>query len=103
MAAPRRGCARRALVRGARAAVPQSGAIPGRSAPRTAAAARWRGSRLPGAMAPDHHVVEHAHRAEERQVLERAADAERGDTVARQRKERCPGEGNLAALAVVEA
>ena len=38
------------------------------------------------AVAADHDVVEHRHGAKQRQVLERAADAERGDAVARHRR-----------------
>ena len=54
------------------------------------------------AVAPDHHVLEHAHRAEQREVLERAPDAERGDAMARDAKQRAAGEGDVAALARVK-
>ena len=35
-------------------------------------------------MAADHHIVEHRHGAEQREVLEGAADADLGDAVRRQ-------------------
>jgi hypothetical protein len=55
------------------------------------------------AMLADHHVVEHAHAAEQRQVLERAADADLGDAMARHRQQRPAVEHDRAALAVVQA
>ena len=53
-------------------------------------------------MVADHDVVEHAHGAEQRQVLESAADAEAGDAVARQREQRRAAERDVAAVALVE-
>ncbi len=54
-------------------------------------------------MVADHHVVEHAHAAEQGQVLEGAADAERGNAMARHGKQRAAVEGDLAAVAIVQA
>ena len=54
------------------------------------------------AVPPDHHVVEHAHGAEQRQVLERAPDAESGHAMARHREQRHSIKRDVAAVALVE-
>ena len=54
-------------------------------------------------VAAEHHVLAHAHAAKERQVLERAADAERGDAVRRCLEKRAPLEGDPALAERVEA
>ena len=46
------------------------------------------------AMAADHDVVAHGHAAEQRQVLEGAADAERGHAMARLIEQRVAVEGD---------
>src|SRR6185503_968936 len=48
-------------------------------------------------------VLEHRERAEEREVLERAADAERGDGVGRQFEERSSAEEDVASAGIVKA
>src|SRR5256885_14683983 len=50
----------------------------------------------------DHHVLQHAERREEREVLEGAADAEVGDAVRWQRQQRASAEVDVAALGRVE-
>ena len=54
------------------------------------------------AVATEHHVLPHGHRAKQRQVLEGAADAQRGDAVRRGRGERRAVEVDLAFAAAVE-
>src|SRR5262249_29532024 len=54
------------------------------------------------AMRPHHDILEHAHGAEERQVLERAPDAEGGDPVSRHLEERPVLEQDAAALGAIE-
>ena len=49
------------------------------------------------------HVVEHAHRVEQRQVLEGAADAQRGDAVSRQRTEVQSVEAHAPGVRFVQA
>ena len=48
-------------------------------------------------VAPDHDVVEHAHVSEQREALERAADADRGATARRQVRDVTPVEQHAAA------
>ena len=50
----------------------------------------------------DHHVRQHAKRREQREVLERAADAEIGNAVRRQRQQRAIAETDIASLRRVE-
>jgi hypothetical protein len=54
-------------------------------------------------VAPEHDVVEHRHAAEQGEVLEGAADAERRDPVARHLQQRARAEQDFAAVALVEA
>ena len=54
-------------------------------------------------MPADPHVVEHALRAEQRQVLEGARDADLGDAMRRPRQQRAPGEQDVAPVRRVEA
>jgi hypothetical protein len=53
-------------------------------------------------MAADHDVLQHRHAAEEAEILEGAADAERGDAVARRLRQASPLEENTAAIEAVE-
>ena len=76
-------------------------ALLARDAP--AGAAHWRGSRSRCGSGADHDVVEHLMRAEQREVLEGAADAERGDAVARHLRAAAGRRTRCAAVAVVEA
>ena len=55
------------------------------------------------AMAADHDVLPHRQRSEQREVLERAADAERGDAMDRVARQRAPFEGDRALVEAVEA
>ena len=54
-------------------------------------------------MAADAHIVEHRHGAEQREVLERAADADLGDAVRRAVEDALPFEQDVAASRRVEA
>src|SRR5207237_492768 len=51
----------------------------------------------------DHHVLEHRHRAEERQVLERTADPELGNTMTRHVEQAAAVEQDLAMTRDIEA
>src|SRR6185437_14655259 len=55
------------------------------------------------AMAAEQDVLEHGERAEQRHVLERAPDAERGDLVRAHREERATVEVDAPAVGAVEA
>ena len=73
--------------RGARAARRRSSRVRPLLVPGRRCAARPRTKpTVPWLWAPDHHVLEQRHRREQRQVLERAGDAELGDAVRRQRR-----------------
>jgi CO dehydrogenase/acetyl-CoA synthase delta subunit len=54
-------------------------------------------------MPSEHHVLEDGKRSEEREVLERASDAGRGDRVRREAEERAALELDLALRRIVEA
>ena len=54
-------------------------------------------------MDPDHDVLEHGQRREEREVLERPPDAERRDAMGRQPEDRAAVEADVASVGRVEA
>src|SRR3981189_3839288 len=68
-----------------------------------AARRRWRKSPAGAAMAADHDVLAYRQGSKQREVLERAADAERGDAVDRVARQRAPLEPNRAVVEAVEA
>src|SRR3989442_7421814 len=55
------------------------------------------------AVDPDHDVLEHGQRREEREVLERPPDAERRDAMGRQPEDRAAVEADVASVGRVEA